>query len=142
MSNWYIDRLVVGKLHEHEQKGWFNSQDRMYLGNTTRLKDIHVAFEQLVPTLEMGSRKLFVRRSCIDGLSNKYTVVGLYLSNKPPENTRTVHHVSWLVPGRINDVRIMETIHAEFETFLQRNNFSPVVPQFTEGFPESDSLRS
>jgi hypothetical protein len=133
-SNWHIDELVLGQLIQHEQGGWFNTQERIYMGNTNKLDRVIYAFELILPTLEFGSRRLFVRRSCTDSQSKKYTIVGLYLSNKPRRGTRTVHHATWIAPERDSEAKIISNIKKGFTDFLVQNDFSPAEPQFTEGF--------
>ncbi len=133
-SNWRIDQLTTERLVQQDTMGWFKYQERIYIGNTDKLARIRYAYELLLPTLGIGTRKFFVRRSCIDPLSKKFTVVELYLSNKSPENTRTVYEATWTAPGRDSDRKIVQIVGSEFDNLIQNNNFNPASPIFTEGF--------
>lgn len=133
-ANWHIDALTTERLLQQEVKGWYNSQERIYMGNTDKLGRISYAYELLLPTLGEGIQKLYVRRSCINPTSKKFTVVELYLSHKSPKDGRTVYEATWTAPGRDSDSKIIQIIGCEFEGLLQSGNFNPQTPIFTEGF--------
>ncbi len=133
-ANWHIDALTTERLLQQEEMGWYKAQERVYMGNTDRLERIRYAYELLLPTLGVGMRKLFVRRSCIDPSSKKFTVVEIYMSHKSPSDGRTVYEATWTAPGRDSDSKIIHIIGCEFGDLLQSGNFSPNTPVFTEGF--------
>ena len=133
-ANWHIDALTTERLLQQEVNGWYKSQERIYMGNTDRLERIRHAYELLLPTLGEGMQKLFVRRSCIDSTSKKFTVVEIYLSHKSPTAGRTVYEATWTAPGRDPDSKIVHIIGSEFDNLLHTNNFDPSSPIFTEGF--------
>lgn len=133
-ANWHIDALTTERLYQQEKKGWYDAQDRVYMGNTDRLERIRTAYELLLPILGIGIQKLFVRRSCIDPTSKKFTVVEIYLSHKSPNDGRIVYEATWTAPGRDSDRKIVNIIGCEFEGLLQAGYFNPRTPVFTEGF--------
>ncbi len=136
-NNWWIREQTTKKLRDQAETGWFNRQERIYIGDTRKLELISGAFREIADTCQSPPR-MFVRRSCLDEISQKYTLVEFYLSEETEENRR-VREATWTAPVRLRDNQIVETINEQFEPILEENEFNPPKPLFTEGFDAAKS---
>lgn len=129
-NNWWIKEQTTARLREQEEIGWFDKQTREYIGDSRDLGRIAKEFAQVSQQSQSG--RLYVRRSCVDALSNRYTVVELYLSTKQDGQPRHVIEATWTAPQRLKDSQVVEAVNEQFQP--PADKIDPPYPIFTEGF--------
>ena len=134
-GNWFVRGKIWSALQTHETEGWFQNQDRIYLGVETNLADIWKQFTSICAA-KNASNRLYVRRSCQDESSRKWHIISLYLRQKYNDGSiEKMYQATWTAPIRKSIHTVRQDIETGFGRYLAgRYTFNPSHPLFTEGF--------
>jgi len=118
LTHWLIYRAVVDALKVHDQRDEEVKQTRIYGGVTKDIEEVSTLLTELASSKQVKSTKLFVRLSCVDGISGKYYVVSIYQSEKLTDGRRVVVQFTWLPKRREPVDKIKQQILEAFSNLV------------------------
>lgn len=121
-ANWFIRGKVDAALNRHDEDGKMDGYELKYIGDSRRIEDIVLSFEQSSGESNVNMARLRARLSCTNRESSKWHVVSLYQTERDAGGQRLqLVEATWCTKAREPLGNVVEQIKTAFGELIESN---------------------